>query len=149
MIITAFTGYILPWGQMSFWGAMVITNLVAAVPLVGTDLVYLLWGGFTVGTATLQRFYTIHFCLPFIILIISIIHFVLLHDYGSTNPIGLPVNNDEIPFVPYYLSKDFFAMTFILLLMFFFLFYNPLMLGHTDNLIEANFLVTPSHIVPE
>jgi len=128
---------------------MVITNLVAAVPLVGDDLVYLLWGGFTVGTATLQRFYTIHFCMPFIIFMISYLHFALLHEYGSTNPLGLSVASDEIPFVPYYGIKDILSITFLLAFFFFFVFIYPLVLGHTDNLIEANFLVTPPHIVPE
>lgn len=149
MIITAFLGYILPWGQMSFWGAMVITNLLGSIPFIGGDLVYLLWGGFSIGNATLQRFYSLHFTLPFVILMVTILHFVFLHEYGSSNPLGVTVITDNIPFIPYYGLKDLYSIILILLFFFFFIYYAPDFLGHSDNFIEANPLITPAHIVPE
>lgn len=149
MIATAFLGYILPWGQMSFWGAMVITNLLGAIPFVGGDLVYLLWGGFSIGNATLQRFYSLHFTLPFVILLITFLHFILLHEYGSNNPLGITTVTDNIPFIPYYGIKDVFSIVLVLFLFLFFIYYYPDALGHSDNYIEANALVTPAHIVPE
>jgi len=149
MIVTAFLGYILPWGQMSFRGAIVITNLIGAIPLVGGDLVYLLWGGFSISNSTLQRFYSLHFTIPFIIFMLSYLHFALLHEYGSNNPLGVTITTDNIPFIPYYGIKDTFSILLILFLFFYFIFYAPDALGHPDNFMEANFLVTPSHIVPE
>jgi len=112
MIITAFLGYVLPWGQMSFWGAMVITSLLSAIPLVGNDIVFLLWGGFTIDDATLHRFYSFHFFLPFIILALSIIHISLLHEAGSTNPTGVPSMLETIPFTPYFILKDILSINF-------------------------------------
>jgi ubiquinol-cytochrome c reductase cytochrome b/c1 subunit len=149
MIATAFLGYILPWGQMSFWGAMVITNLLGAIPLIGGDIVYLLWVGFSIGNATLQRFYSLHFTLPFVIFMLTYVHFALLHEYGSNNPLGIPVATDNIPFIPYYGIKDLFSIFLILFLFFYYVFLYPDALGHEDNYIVANFLVTPAHIVPE
>lgn len=149
MIATAFLGYILPWGQMSYWGAQVITNLLGAIPLVGSDLLYLLWGGFSIGNETIQRFYSFHYTLPFVILFLTFFHFVLLHEYGSNNPLGIPSNTDYIPFLPYYGTKDLLSLLFIFILYFHFVFFSPYTLGHADNYIEANPLVTPMHIVPE
>ena len=149
MIITAFFGYILPWGQMSFWGAMVITNLFYAIPLIGTDLIYLLWGGFSIDDATLHRFYSLHFTLPFIILFLSLLHFFCLHEFGSNNPLGISSKVDSIPFFPYYIIKDTFSLIIVLFLLFLIIFKSPDFLGHTDNYNRANFLVTPAHIVPE
>jgi len=118
MIITAFLGYILPWGQMSFWGAMVITNLLAALPLIGDDVVLLLWGGYSIDNCTLHRFYSLHFTFPFIILIVSIIHLCFLHEFGSNNPLGIACPLDNSPFSPYYVIKDSFS----LLVVFFYFF---------------------------
>lgn len=149
MVATAFLGYVLPWGQMSFWAAMVITNLLSALPLIGADLIYLLWGGFSIADASLHRFYSLHFLLPFVILFVSIIHIALLHEFGSNNPLGLPNPQDTTPFTPYYLVKDFFSLIFVFLAMGLIVFLVPDLLGHSDNYIKANFLVTPAHIVPE
>jgi len=149
MTATAFLGYILPWGQMSFWGAMVITSLFSAIPLIGPDLVFLLWGGFSIDDVTLHRFYSLHFTLPFVILFISLLHVFLLHEFGSTNPIGIPAGLDVIPFSPYYIIKDSMLIIFVLILSCLIIFLVPDYLGHTDNYEKANFLVTPAHIVPE
>lgn len=149
MIATAFFGYILPWGQMSFWGAMVITSLVGAIPLVGNDLLILLWGGFSIDTITLNRFYSLHYTLPFVILMFSIIHLIFLHEFGSGNPLGINTKSDNIPFMPYYGIKDFLSILILLLIFSIFIFYYPDVLGHSDNYIKANSLVTPAHIVPE
>jgi len=149
MVITAFLGYVLPWGQMSFWGAMVITSLLSSIPLVGNDIVFLLWGGFTIEDATLHRFYALHFFLPFIILLLSIIHIAFLHESGSTNPLGLPSIYDIIPFTPYYILKDVLSIFLVLILILFINYTKPDVLGHTLNYQIANFLVTPPHIVPE
>nr|WAQ69932.1 apocytochrome b [Rhizosolenia setigera]WAQ69967.1 apocytochrome b [Rhizosolenia setigera]WAQ70003.1 apocytochrome b [Rhizosolenia setigera]WAQ70039.1 apocytochrome b [Rhizosolenia setigera]WAQ70111.1 apocytochrome b [Rhizosolenia setigera] len=149
MMATAFMGYVLPWGQMSFWGATVITNLVSAIPLVGENIVYWLWGDFNVGNATLNRFFSIHFLLPFIIAGASVVHLALLHNVGSNNPLGIDSSIDKISFYPYFFVKDLFA--FFMFISFFgvFVFYFPNVLGHSDNYIPANPLVTPTHIVPE
>lgn len=149
MIVTAFLGYILPWGQMSFWGAMVITNLLGAIPYIGGDIVYLLWGSFSISNATLQRFYSLHFTLPFVILLVTIIHFILLHEYGSNNPLGISSVTDNIPFIPYYGIKDLYSLFWVIIVFSFFVYYFPDFLGHSDNYIEADPLVTPAHIVPE
>jgi ubiquinol-cytochrome c reductase cytochrome b subunit len=151
MMATAFMGYVLPWGQMSFWGAKVITNLFSAFPLIGEDIVLWLWGGFSVDNPTLNRFFALHFLLPFVILGIIMIHVWALHVHGSGNPTGVEVKTakDTIPFHPYYTVKDFFGIGVFFLVFFGFLFYAPNYLGHPDNYIPANPLVTPPHIVPE
>ncbi len=149
MIATAFFGYILPWGQMSFWGAMVITSLLGALPLIGGDVLFLLWGSYSIDNVTLHRFYSLHYLLPFIILIITILHFALLHEFGSNNPIGVSSELDNAPFIPYYGIKDIYAIIIFLFIFFIFIFYMPDKLGHSDNYIAANSLVTPPHIVPE
>nr|YP_009560232.1 cytochrome b [Oxysarcodexia avuncula]QAA79130.1 cytochrome b [Oxysarcodexia avuncula] len=146
---TAFMGYVLPWGQMSFWGATVITNLLSAIPYLGIDLVQWVWGGFAVDNATLTRFFTFHFILPFIVLAMTMIHILFLHETGSNNPMGLNSNIDKIPFHPYFTFKDivgFVIMTMILILL---VLINPYLLGDPDNFIPANPLVTPAHIQPE
>jgi ubiquinol-cytochrome c reductase cytochrome b subunit len=149
MIITAFLGYVLPWGQMSFWGAMVITSLLSAIPLVGNDIVFLLWGGFTIDDATLHRFYSLHFFLPFIILALSIVHISLLHEAGSSNPTGVPSILEVIPFTPYFILKDILSILIFLIIIMYLNYSAPDILGHTLNYQIANFLVTPPHIVPE
>jgi len=151
MMATAFMGYVLPWGQMSFWGAKVITNLFSAIPFIGEDIVVWLWGGYSVDNPTLNRFFVLHFLLPFVILGIVIIHVVALHIHGSNNPTGVEVKTkkDTIPFHPYYTVKDFVGIGVFLAILFYFVFYFPNSLGHPDNYIEANALVTPPHIVPE
>nr|YP_009640812.1 cytochrome b [Gyrostigma rhinocerontis]QCU81311.1 cytochrome b [Gyrostigma rhinocerontis] len=146
---TAFMGYVLPWGQMSFWGATVITNLLSAVPYLGTDLVQWVWGGFAVDNATLTRFFTFHFILPFIILAMTMIHLIFLHQTGSNNPMGINSNVDKIPFHPYFSFKDIvgFILMFTFLIMLVLM--DPYLLGDPDNFIPANPLVTPVHIQPE
>nr|UFZ12772.1 cytochrome b [Sialis longidens] len=146
---TAFMGYVLPWGQMSFWGATVITNLLSAIPYLGTTLVQWLWGGFAIDNATLTRFFTFHFLLPFIISAMTMIHLLFLHQTGSNNPLGINSNYDKIPFHPYFSFKDivgFIIMTMMLIML---TLYNPYLLGDPDNFIPANPLVTPIHIQPE
>ena len=149
MVATAFLGYVLPWGQMSYWAAMVITNLLSALPLIGGDLIYLLWGGFSITDASLHRFYSLHFLLPFVLLFVSIVHIAFLHEYGSNNPLGIINRSDVIPFTPYFLIKDMFGFIFVLIGVFAIIFIIPDWLGHPDNYIKANPLVTPPHIVPE
>lgn len=149
MILTAFIGYVLPWGQMSLWGATVITNLVSAVPLVGDSLVTWLWGGFSVDNATLNRFFSFHYLFPFIIAALSLIHLALLHQDGSGNPLGIDSSIDKIPMYPYFIIKDFFGIIIFLLFFAIFIYFYPNALGHPDNYIEANPMVTPAHIVPE
>lgn len=146
---TAFLGYVLPWGQMSFWGATVITNLVSAVPVVGKDIVYWLWGGFSVDNATLNRFFSLHYLLPFVITGLAFLHLITLHDFLSNNPLGVASNRNHIPFHPYFTVKDIFGVFFIFFFYLFFVFFMPNYLGHPDNYILANPLVTPPHIVPE
>jgi ubiquinol-cytochrome c reductase cytochrome b subunit len=151
MMATAFMGYVLPWGQMSYWGATVITNLFSAIPLVGESIVTWLWGGFSVDNPTLNRFYALHYLLPFIIVALTMLHVVALHQHGSNNPKGIDVKSekDTIPFHPYYTVKDFFGFGVYFIIFAFFIFYEPNYLGHPDNYIPANPLVTPAHIVPE
>ena len=149
MMGTAFMGYVLPWGQMSFWGATVITNLATAIPLVGQPIVDWLWGGFTVNNATLNRFFSLHFLFPFLIAGLTLIHLALLHKDGSTNPLGVDTSVDTVPFYPYFVIKDLFAFFVFLFIFSGFVFYFPNAMGHPDNYIPANPLVTPAHIVPE
>jgi ubiquinol-cytochrome c reductase cytochrome b subunit len=144
----AFTGYVLPWGQMSFWGATVITSMVTVLPG-GQTIVEWLWGGYTVNAPTLRRFYTVHFLLPFIIAGVTIIHLALLHKVGSTSPIGSDTGVDDIPFYPYYFAKDLFAFTCFLFVFGFIVFYYPNFLNHPDNYIPADPMETPKHLVPE
>nr|QNE85451.1 cytochrome b [Morinia doronici] len=146
---TAFMGYVLPWGQMSFWGATVITNLLSAIPYLGTNLVQWIWGGFAVDNATLTRFYSFHFILPFIVLTSTMIHILFLHETGSNNPIGLNSNIDKIPFHPYFTFKDIVGFIIMLMILFILVLINPYLLGDPDNFIPANPLVTPIHIQPE
>lgn len=149
VIGTAFIGYVLPWGQISFWGATVITNLLSAVPYLGIDLVQWVWGGFAVDNATLTRFFTFHFILPFIVLAITIIHLLFLHQTGSNNPIGLNSNIDKIPFHPYFTYKDIVGFIIIIIILILLVLISPNLLGDPDNFIPANPLVTPVHIQPE
>ncbi|MDX2113832.1 MAG: cytochrome b/b6 [Alphaproteobacteria bacterium] len=151
MMATAFLGYVLPWGQMSFWGATVITNLFSAIPGIGEPIVHWLWGGFSVENPTLNRFYSLHFLLPFVIVGVVVLHIWALHVHGSNNPLGIDVKTpqDTVPFHPYYTYKDFFGFGVFFIFMFSFVFFAPNVLGHPDNYIPANPLVTPPHIVPE
>jgi len=150
MMATGFIGYVLPWGQMSFWGATVITNLVSAVPVVGTPIVEWLWGGFSVDNATLNRFFSLHYLLPFAIAAVVIIHMAECHREGSSNPLGIHSKDiDKVTFYPYFYVKDFFFFWLFLALFSYFVFLDPNVLGHSDNYIEANPMVTPAHIVPE
>ncbi|MAU27838.1 MAG: cytochrome b [Pelagibacterales bacterium] len=151
MMATAFMGYVLPWGQMSFWGATVITNLFSAVPIVGTALVEWLWGGFAVDNALLNRFFALHYLFPFLIVGVVILHIVALHTHGSNNPLGIDRKGpqDSIPFHPYYTIKDLFGLSFVLTIFAAVVFYAPDYLGHPDNYIPADPLKTPAHIVPE
>jgi quinol-cytochrome oxidoreductase complex cytochrome b subunit len=151
MMATAFMGYVLPWGQMSFWGATVITNLFSAFPLVGESIVSWLWGGFAVDNPTLNRFFALHFLMPFILVGVVMMHLMALHQHGSNNPTGIDVKGpqDTIPFHPYYTIKDFFGFGVFFLFFAAFIFFAPNYLGHPDNYIPADPLVTPKHIVPE
>lgn len=149
MMATAFMGYVLPWGQMSFWGATVITNLFSAVPLVGGSIVEWLWGGFSVSNATLNRFFSLHYLMPFAITGLVIVHLALLHKDGSNNPLGINTNLETVPFYPYFYVKDLFAFFIFAFIFAFFVFFYPNLMGHPDNYIPANPLVTPAHIVPE
>ena len=149
IILTAFLGYVLPWGQMSFWAATVITNMVSAVPFIGSDIVTWIWGGFSVGGPTLTRFYALHYLLPFVILALVLFHIYLLHKHGSTNPYGMETRIDENFFFPYYIVKDIYAIILFFIALSFLVFFYPNLLGHPDNYIPANPLVTPAHIVPE
>nr|ARH54050.1 cytochrome b [Abax parallelus] len=146
---TAFMGYVLPWGQMSFWGATVITNLLSAIPYLGTMLVQWVWGGFAVDNATLTRFFMIHFLLPFIVIAMVMIHLLFLHQTGSNNPLGLNSNIDKIPFHPYFSYKDTMGFIILLMLLTSLTLLNPYYLGDPDNFTPANPLVTPIHIQPE
>ena len=151
MIITGFMGYVLPWGQMSFWGATVITNLVATIPVIGEPVLTLLLGGYSVDNPTLNRFFSLHYLLPFVIFGVVILHIWALHVTGNNNPTGIEVKDDKdtISFHPYYTVKDLFAYVVFLLMFCYFIFYNPNILGHPDNYIEADPMLTPAHIVPE
>ncbi|WP_114393409.1 cytochrome b [Oleisolibacter albus] len=151
MMATAFMGYVLPWGQMSFWGATVITNLFSAVPVVGESIVTLLWGGFSVDNPTLNRFFALHYLLPFVIFAVVFLHVAALHITGSNNPLGIEPKGpqDTLPFHPYYTTKDLFGLSLFLIFFAAFVFFAPNYLGHPDNYIPADPLVTPPHIVPE
>uniref|UniRef100_A0AAU7YRZ3 Cytochrome b n=1 Tax=Rhopalus qinlinganus TaxID=3151527 RepID=A0AAU7YRZ3_9HEMI len=146
---TAFLGYVLPWGQMSLWGATVITNLLSAMPYLGNNLVKWLWGGFSVDNATLTRFFALHFILPFIIAAMVMIHLLFLHQTGSNNPLGLNSNYDKIPFHPYFSIKDLMGMMFTLMMFIMLILLEPYLLGDPENFIPANPLITPVHIQPE
>jgi len=148
---TAFMGYVLPWGQMSFWGATVITNLFSAIPVVGESIVQWLWGGYSVDNPTLNRFFVLHFLMPFLIVGIVLVHLMALHTTGSNNPAGVPMKSkkDSIPFHPYFTIKDMVGFAVFFIIFGYFLFFYPNALGHPDNYIPANPLVTPAHIVPE
>nr|YP_009915377.1 cytochrome b [Nysius fuscovittatus]QLF99810.1 cytochrome b [Nysius fuscovittatus] len=146
---TAFLGYVLPWGQMSLWGATVITNLLSAIPYIGNELVKWLWGGFSVDNATLTRFFTLHFLMPFILSAMTIIHLLFLHQSGSNNPMGINSNYDKVPFHPYFSIKDIMGMMFTLTLFSMLILMEPRLLGDPENYIMANPLVTPIHIQPE
>jgi len=148
-IMTAFVGYVLPWGQMSFWGATVITNLLSAIPYIGNALVQWIWGGFSVDNATLNRFFAFHFLFPFVIVAISILHFIFLHEVGSSNPLGLTSNSDKISFHPYFIYKDILGFIVLLILLMSLALFAPNLLGDPDNFTPANPLVTPPHIKPE
>ncbi len=151
MMATAFMGYVLPWGQMSFWGATVITNLFSAIPGVGEPIVTWLWGGFAVDNPTLQRFFSLHYLLPFLIVGVVMLHLVALHTHGSNNPLGIDAKSDKdtIPFHPYYTVKDSFGLAVFLMLYMAFVFYAPNALGEAENYVPANPLQTPAEIVPE
>jgi len=148
MMATAFMGYVLPWGQMSYWGATVITNLFGALPVIGQPIVTWLWGGFSVDNATLNRFFALHYLLPFVLTGAVIVHIALLHQHGANNPIGVDPR-DDIPFYPYFHVKDLVGIAGFALGMSYLVFFNPDVLGHPDNYIPANPMVTPPHIVPE
>nr|QTJ29942.1 cytochrome b [Graphium mullah chungianus] len=149
LMATAFMGYVLPWGQMSFWGATVITNLLSAIPYLGTMLVNWIWGGFAVDNATLTRFYSFHFLFPFIIMMLIMIHLLFLHQTGSNNPLGINSNLDKIPFHPFFSFKDLIGFIILLFSLILLTLTNPYLLGDPDNFIPANPLVTPIHIQPE
>ena len=151
MMATAFMGYVLPWGQMSFWGATVITNLFSAIPFVGESIVTWLWGGFSVDNSTLNRFFSLHYLLPFVIAGVVVLHIVALHRFGSNNPIGIDTKGpqDTISFHPYYTIKDVVGIAIFLLLLAMAVFFFPNAMGHPDNYIPANAMQTPAHIVPE
>jgi ubiquinol-cytochrome c reductase cytochrome b subunit len=149
MMATAFMGYVLPWGQMSFWGATVITNLFSAIPFAGPSIVEWLWGGFSVDNATLNRFFSLHFLMPFLIAGLVLAHLALLHRDGSNNPLGIESTVDKVSFYPYYYVKDLFGFMVFVVFFSVILFYYPNTLGHPDNYIPADPMSTPAHIVPE
>nr|YP_010140024.1 cytochrome b [Aulacochilus grouvellei]QQK56323.1 cytochrome b [Aulacochilus grouvellei] len=149
VMATAFLGYVLPWGQMSFWGATVITNLVSAIPYLGNSIVQWLWGGFAVDNATLNRFFALHFLMPFIVSAMTIMHLMFLHKTGSNNPLGLKSDIDKIPFHPYFSYKDIVGFLFMIFMLLTISLITPNLLGDPDNFIPANPLVTPIHIQPE
>jgi ubiquinol-cytochrome c reductase cytochrome b subunit len=149
MMATAFLGYVLPWGQMSLWGATVITNLLSAIPWIGKDLVEFIWGGFSVDNATLNRFFSLHYLLPFILAALAVMHLLTLHEHGSSNPLGITANADRLYMHPYYSFKDLVTIFLFFLVLALFLFYAPNKLGHPDNYIPANPMQTPASIVPE
>jgi ubiquinol-cytochrome c reductase cytochrome b subunit len=149
MMAAAFMGYVLPWGQMSFWAATVITNLFSAVPLVGETLVVWLWGGFSVDNATLNRFFSFHYLFPFVIAGLALLHIAALHQDGSNNPLGVYSSVDKIPFYPYFYIKDLLGTVMFAIIFSAFVYFSPNTLGHPDNYVPANPMVTPEHIVPE
>nr|WUR10622.1 cytochrome b [Elmerina hispida] len=149
MMATAFLGYVLPYGQMSFWGATVITNLLSAIPVFGHDLVELIWGGFSVSNATLNRFFSLHYLLPFILAALVVIHLLTFHEHGSSNPLGVNSNEDRIPFHPYFVFKDLVTVFFFFLVLSIIVCFYPNLMGHSDNYVWANPMSTPASIVPE
>lgn len=150
MIITAFLGYVLPFGQMSLWGSTVITNLLSAIPWVGQDIVEFVLGGFTVNNATLNRFFALHFVLPFVLAALALMHLIALHDRaGSGNPLGISGNSDRLAFAPYFLFKDLITIFIFILVLSIFVFFMPNSLGDSENYVLANPLSTPASIVPE
>nr|ADF43367.1 cytochrome b [Hemiphyllodactylus yunnanensis dushanensis] len=149
VMATAFVGYVLPWGQMSFWGATVITNLLSAIPYIGTTLVNWIWGGFSVDSATLTRFFTFHFLLPFLVFAMMMLHLLFLHETGSSNPTGLNSGTDKIPFHPYFIYKDILGAMWLILTLLSLSLFAPYLLGDPENFTPANPLVTPPHIKPE
>nr|ABY48325.1 cytochrome b [Xantusia vigilis]ABY48326.1 cytochrome b [Xantusia vigilis] len=149
VMATAFVGYVLPWGQMSFWGATVITNLLSAIPYIGTTLVQWIWGGFSVDNATLTRFFAFHFILPFIIIAMTMLHLLFLHESGSNNPTGLNANTDKIPFHPFFSYKDLLGVVMITMLLLILTLFSPNLLGDPENFTPANPMMTPPHIKPE
>nr|AHY88072.1 cytochrome b [Ptyonoprogne rupestris] len=149
LMATAFVGYVLPWGQMSFWGATVITNLFSAIPYIGQTLVEWAWGGFSVDNPTLTRFFALHFLLPFVIAGLTLVHLTLLHETGSNNPLGIPSDCDKIPFHPYYSTKDILGFVLLLILLVSLALFSPNLLGDPENFTPANPLATPPHIKPE
>nr|YP_009944764.1 cytochrome b [Gymnorhina tibicen]QOD96145.1 cytochrome b [Gymnorhina tibicen] len=149
LMATAFVGYVLPWGQMSFWGATVITNLFSAIPYIGQTLVEWAWGGFSVDNPTLTRFFALHFLLPFVIVALTLVHLTFLHETGSNNPLGIPSDCDKIPFHPYYSIKDMLGFALMLILLATMALFSPNLLGDPENFTPANPLVTPPHIKPE
>lgn len=150
MIVTGFLGYVLPYGQMSLWGATVITNLMSAIPWIGQDIVEFLWGGFSVNNATLNRFFALHFVLPFVLAAVVLMHLIALHDSaGSGNPLGVSANYDRLPFAPYFLFKDLVTIFLFIIVLSVFVFFMPNVLGDSDNYIMANPMQTPPAIVPE
>nr|ALO77143.1 cytochrome b [Libnetis granicollis] len=146
---TAFLGYVLPWGQMSFWGATVITNLVSAIPYVGSTIVIWLWGGFSINNATLNRFFALHFILPFVLVAFVLIHLIFLHQTGSNNPLGSNSNINKIPFHPYFSIKDLLGFIMMISMLLWMVFINPFMLMDPENFMNANPMSTPTHIQPE
>jgi ubiquinol-cytochrome c reductase cytochrome b subunit len=149
MMATSFIGYVLPWGQMSFWGATVITNLFTAIPIIGDSLSTWIWGGFSISKPTLSRFFAIHYILPFIILALVFVHLILLHNQGSSNPLQVSSEIFNIRFYPYFFLKDLHAFSGFFLVSIILIFFYPEFFMHSDNYIKANALVTPVHIVPE
>nr|QRC77975.1 cytochrome b [Pennahia anea] len=149
VMMTAFVGYVLPWGQMSFWGATVITNLLSAVPYVGNTLVQWIWGGFSVDNATLTRFFAFHFLFPFIVAAMTLLHLLFLHETGSNNPLGVNSDSDKIPFHPYFTYKDLLGFAILIICLTALALFSPNLLGDPDNFTPANPLVTPPHIKPE
>ena len=149
MMATAFIGYVLPWGQMSFWGATVITNFVSAIPYIGNDVVVWIWGGFSVGNPTLNRFFSFHYLFPFILAGLVFIHIILLHTTGSNNPLGVNSDSDKIPFHSYFIVKDLYGFVLMYIILLYLVFYSPNVLGDPENYIKANPMVTPVHIMPE
>nr|YP_009251035.1 cytochrome b [Pyrhila pisum]AMY96231.1 cytochrome b [Pyrhila pisum] len=149
VMAAAFLGYVLPWGQMSFWGATVITNLFSAIPFVGTDLVQWIWGGFSVDNSTLTRFFALHFIIPLLVAALTMVHILFLHNTGANNPLGLENNVDKVPFHPYFTFKDIMGFIVMLTALFLLSIFSPYLLGDPDNFTPANPLVTPTHIQPE
>lgn len=149
LIATAFLGYILPWGQISFWGATVITNLISAIPYIGISITYWIWGGFSVDNNTLIRFFTLHFILPFVLLILTIIHIILIHEKGSSNPLGVSINLDKIPFHPYFTIKDLLGIFLVIIIFSYLIIINPYKFIDAENFNIANPIITPLHIQPE